>query len=59
MVDEAIIHFSRAVEIEPDYADARQNLASALGAKLESTLKETPEKSGQTQQIDPNNTKTR
>jgi tetratricopeptide (TPR) repeat protein len=58
-LDEAIIHFRRAVEIEPDYADARQNLASALGAKLESTLKETPEKSGQTQQIDPNNTKIR
>jgi len=58
-LDEAIIHFSRAVEIEPDYADARQNLASALGAKLESTLKETPEKSGQIQQIDPNNIKTR
>jgi len=58
-VDEAIAHFRRAVEIEPDYADARQNLASALGAKLESTLKETPEKSGQMQQIEPNSTKTK
>ena len=32
-LDEAIIHFRKAVEIEPDFAEARKNLADALGRR--------------------------
>jgi len=29
-VDEAIVHFQKALEIKPDYTDARANLNKAL-----------------------------